>query len=98
MKAKCKEVLKRTVDDGAGKDGGPSTEDLLLGMAQAFEEGEVIIKRGQVLTASQGGRLPSGTRVYPVKISGETKGSAITITRRFWKDEFGDWNAEDSSH
>jgi hypothetical protein len=86
------------VDSDAGRDGGPQTEDILVAVgAYAFGEGQVVIKRGDVLV-SQSGRIPSGTRLFPVKISGRIRGEDIAFdavfTFRFWKDEFGEWQHE----
>jgi TPR repeat protein len=92
--AKSREVKSRTVDSEAGRDGGPQTEDILVAVgAHAFGEGQVAIKRGEPLV-SQGGRIPSGTRLFPVKISGNVAGLDAVFTFRFWKDEFGDWQHE----
>jgi TPR repeat protein len=98
LKAKSRKVASRTVDSGAGRDGGPQTEDILVAVnAYAFAEEQVVIKRGDVLI-SQGGRIPSGTRVFPIKVSGRISGGDISfdavLTYRFWKDEFGDWEYE----
>jgi TPR repeat protein len=95
-----KAVVKRTVDNYDGKSGGPSTEDILIAVgAHAFDEGEVIVKRGDILV-SRGGQIPSGTRLYPIRVSGRIKtrdglGLAMTVTYRFWKDEFSDWKFEE---
>jgi hypothetical protein len=55
---------------------------LVTAEAYAFSSGEVTIKRGDVLIAQGGGRIPSGTKLYPIKISGHIDGRVAPVSAK----------------
>jgi TPR repeat protein len=90
----AKQVAARALDEQSGKFGGPSTEQIMLAIGGgAFGDSKVTVKRGEVLV-SNGGKAPVGTKLFPVRVSGQVNGLDVSFTFRFWKDEFGDWQAE----
>lgn len=90
----AKQVAARAVDEQSGKFGGPSTEQIMIAIGGgSFGDSKVTVKRGEVLV-SNGGKAPVGTKLFPVRVSGQVNGLDVSFTFRFWKDEFGDWQAE----
>ncbi len=89
-------VSLNVADDGSEKYGGPSTEivlkmldypsiKMLLG-----EDVKLKIKRGKILTAGGGPKIPGGTTIFPIRVNC----GLGDVTYYFYKDPFDDWSLE----
>lgn len=92
------EVMSRTDDPGAGREGGPSTETVLKLIGPKSFIGRISIKRGNVLASVGAKGIPIGTKLFPVKVTAKFR-SIISmdgsLVFHFWKDEFDEWACDD---
>ena len=86
-------------DPEPGKFDGPDTQTVIqivnLGFASAGDPSMVMtIKRGQPLVATEGGPIPAGTKIFPIRI----KTGLIDYDYAFYQDPFGEWQAQKRSY
>lgn len=92
-----KRIASEVNDPNAGKNGGPDTLTAIkLGGVTFFEmQGLKVaeIKRGDPLESLISEKIPTGTRIFPIRyVTIVPGGSEQKIDTYFYKDEYGDWN------
>jgi hypothetical protein len=55
---------------------------------------KIEIKRGEPLESTGGGRIPSGTKLFPIRFLVTTSLGQTRADAYYYKDPFGEWNSE----
>jgi len=96
IQAEENRVRQITHDLEPGKDGGPTTEEVLqqtVAIDLSNKVTKIEIRRGTLLESLGGGKISVGATLYPIKLTVRLGGKTKISVFHFFKDSFGDWSS-----